>query len=408
MVETTNDASSDELVVQVLGFARTLRTAGLRIGPGQVLDAIEAVRCAGVARREDFQAALAVALVHSPAERLLFEQAFHVHFRNPRLLDRLLTLLLPRLRSNPPEDAQRLQRRLAEALFAEDRPADIARETSTEHDAFLSASEVEVLQRKDFAGMSAEELAEAGRMLRQAVLPFAGVATRRYRRGAHGARVDLRATMQQARRHGGEMLTLVRERPRKRPPPLVLICDISGSMARYSRMFLLFAHALTQARERVSTFVFGTRLTNVTPLLRHADADVALDKLSAGVHDWAGGTRIGECLRGFNYEWSRRVLAQGGVVVLLSDGLEREPTPLLAAEMARLRRSCRRLIWLNPLLRYEGFEPRAAGIVAMLPHVHALRPAHAVSSLLDLAQAIDGRPQRRTTRESGAGLRTCA
>jgi uncharacterized protein with von Willebrand factor type A (vWA) domain len=407
MVEMTNDAS-DELVTHVLGFARTLRAAGPRIGPGQVLDALEAVRCAGIARREDFQAALAVALVHSPAERLLFEQAFHVHFRNPRLLDRLLTLLLPRLRANPPEDAQRLQRRLAEALFADGGPADVARESSTEHDAFLSASETEVLQRKDFAGMSAEELAEASRMLRQSVLPFAGVATRRYRRGALGTRVDMRATMQQARRHGGEMLTLVRERPRKRPPPLVLICDISGSMTRYSRMFLLFAHALTHARERVSTFVFGTRLTNVTPLLRHADPDLALDKLSGGVHDWAGGTRIGECLHAFNYEWSRRVLAQGGVVVLLSDGLEREPTPLLAAEMARLRRSCRQLIWLNPLLRYEGFEARAAGIVAMLPHVHALRPAHAVSNLLDLARAIDGRPQRRTIREYGAGLRTCA
>jgi uncharacterized protein with von Willebrand factor type A (vWA) domain len=259
-----------------------------------------------------------------------------------------------------------------------------------------------VLQRKDFDEMSAEELAQAGLMLRHAVLPFAAVATRRYRRGSRGPRIDLRATMQEARKHGGEMISLVRERPRKRPPPLVLICDISGSMTRYSRMFVLFAHALTHARERVSSFVFGTRLTNVTPLLRHADADEALDRVSAGVRDWSGGTRIGECLRQFNYQWSRRVLAQGGGVVLLTDGLEREPTPVLDTEMARLRRSCRQIIWLNPLLRYEGFEPRAAGIVAMLPHVDAMRPAHAVSNLLDLAKALEGGAMDRR-RSSDAG-----
>jgi uncharacterized protein len=380
--------SGGELALHILSFARTLRAAGLPVGPGHVLDAIEAVRCVGVERRGDFQSALSVALVRSPSERVLFDQAFHVLFRNPRLMERMLALLLPRLQLTA-EDATPVRRRLAEALLPEDVAAGAPQEIRTELDAFLTCSDVEVLRDKDFAEMSVEELAQAGALLRRLVLPFATAPTRRFRRGARGRRIDLRATLQQARRTAGEPMTLVRERPVRRPPPLVLICDISGSMARYSRMFMIFAHTLTQARDRVTSFVFGTRLTNVTPALRHGDADTALAKLASQVSDWDGGTRIGECLRRFNYDWSRRVLAQGGTVVLLTDGLERAPAPVLGNEMARLRRSCHRLLWLNPLLRYAGFEARAEGIRAMLPHVHALRPAHAVQSLLDLGAALD-------------------
>jgi len=401
--QDTIPAEGGELTRHILSFARTLRAAGLRIGPGHVLDALEAVCCAGVARREDFHAALSAALVRSPAQRELFDQAFHVHFRNPRLLERMLALLLPRLHLAPEEDARRLRRRLAQALLPEGSEGTQAQETSTELDAFLTSSDLEVLRHKDFAEMSTSELAQAAALLRQSSLVFERRATRRYRRDVHGRRVDLRATLRRARRSGGEVFTLVRERTRRRPPPLVLICDISGSMARYSRMFLIFAHTLAQARERVSTFVFGTRLTNITPALRHGDADEALVKVSTSVSDWASGTRIGECLREFNYAWSRRVLAQAGVVVLLTDGLEREPTPVLSAEMARLRRSCRRLIWLNPLLGYAGFEARAAGIRAMLPHVHVLRSAHAVASLLDLGAALDGREIEVSTRAMQAG-----
>ena len=400
---TSLETSGGELARHILSFTRTLRAAGMPVGPGHALDALEAVCCAGVARREDFHSALCAALVRSPAQRVLFDQAFYIHFRNPRLLERLLAVLLPRLQLGATEDLMPLRRRLAQVLLPEQSGAERAQEVRTELDAFLTSSDQEVLRHKDFAEMSTQELAQAAALLRRSQLVLEDVSSRRWRRSASGRRIDLRGSLQRARKTGGELFTLVREQPRRRQPPLVLICDISGSMARYSRMFLIFAHALTHARDRVASFVFGTRLTNITPALRHGDPDEALVKVSASVSDWASGTRIGECLRQFNYAWSRRVLAQSGVVVLLSDGLEREPTPVLGTEMARLRRSCRRLIWLNPLLGYEGFEARAAGIRAMLPHVHVLRPGHAVQSLLDLGLALNERDAERRAMQAGRG-----
>jgi uncharacterized protein with von Willebrand factor type A (vWA) domain len=400
---TSFDPSGGELAGHILSFTRTLRAAGLPVGPGHALDAVTAACCAGVTRREDFHAALCAALVRSPAQRALFDQAFHIHFRNPRLLERLLAVLLPRLQLGTEEDLTPVRRRLAQAVLPEQSGLNTTREVRTELDAFLTSSDQEILRHKDFAEMSTQELAQAGALLRRSELVLEQAPTRRWRRSPGGGRIDLRGTLQRARKSGGELFTLVRKQPRKRQRPLVLICDISGSMARYSRMFLIFAHTLTQARDRVTSFVFGTRLTNITPALRHGDPDEALIKVSASVSDWASGTRIGECLRQFNFVWSRRVLAQGGVVVLLTDGLEREPTAALGLEMARLRRSCRRLVWLNPLLGYEGFEARAAGIRAMVPHVHVLRSAHAVQSLLDLGLVLNDCEMTARAMQAGRG-----
>jgi hypothetical protein len=219
-------------------------------------------------------------------------------------------------------------------------------------------------------------------------LPVPLVTTRRHEPSRRGRAVDLALTMRQMARRGGEITTLARREPRRRPPPLVVLCDISGSMHRYTRMFLHFVHALTRDRERVATFLFGTRLTNVTRPLRDRDVDDALARVSSAVTDWAGGTRIGACLREFNYRWARRLLGQNACVLLVTDGLDRDDAPALEAEMQRLHRSCRRLLWLNPLLRYEGFEPRASGIAAMLPHVDAFISMHNLETLRGLAAAL--------------------
>jgi uncharacterized protein with von Willebrand factor type A (vWA) domain len=176
----------------------------------------------------------------------------------------------------------------------------------------------------------------------------------------------------------------VRKRRRERQPPLVIICDISGSMSRYSRMLLHFAHTVSNDRSRVYTFVFGTRLTNVTRLLQEKDVDMSLDKVSEAVHDWSGGTRIGRCLHEFNRDWSRRVLTQGAVVLLITDGLDRDAGSGLSQEMERLHKSCRQLLWLNPLLRYDQFKPKAIGMQAMLPHVDEFRSVHNLTSLTAL------------------------
>ena len=201
--------------------------------------------------------------------------------------------------------------------------------------------------------------------------------------------------MRAALRSGSDTIPLRWKQPRRRHPPLVVICDISGSMSRYSRMLLHFMHAITNDRDRVHTFLFGTRLTNVTRYLRHKDIDVALAKVTNAVEDWSGGTRIGESLSDFNRQWTRRVLGQGAVVILISDGLDRDAGRGLTEEMDRLHKSCRRLIWLNPLLRFEGFEPKSQGIRAILPHVDDFRPVHNLLSLGELIEALSRPPGRR-------------
>jgi uncharacterized protein with von Willebrand factor type A (vWA) domain len=255
-------------------------------------------------------------------------------------------------------------------------------------DAALTFSSGERLRTVDFEKMTDEEWAEARLLMSRLRLPLPRIRTRRYSAATRGTAVDLPATMRRMARQGGEITAIARRVRRSRRPPIVVLCDISGSMHRYTRMFLHFLHALTRDHERVTTFVFGTRLTNVTRPLRDRDVDEALARVGSAVPDWAGGTRIGACLREFNLRWARRLLAQNACVILVSDGLDRDDAQGVSEEMARLRRSCRRLVWLNPLLRYEGFAPQASGIASMLPHVDAFLPMHNLASLNDLAFAL--------------------
>jgi uncharacterized protein with von Willebrand factor type A (vWA) domain len=213
---------------------------------------------------------------------------------------------------------------------------------------------------------------------------------RRLAAAERGRHIDLRATLRASLRGASDVIPLRRRAPLRRHPPLVVLCDVSGSMGRYSRIFLHFLHAITNDRDRVQTFVFGTRLTNITRHLRHRDVDVALNAVARSVEDWSGGTRIGASLKEFNLRWSRRVLGQNAVVLLISDGLDRDLGAELGTEMERLHKSCRKLIWLNPLLRYAGFEPRATGVRLMLPHVDAFLPVHNLQSLTQIGEALAG------------------
>ncbi|WP_075822467.1 VWA domain-containing protein, partial [Roseomonas sp. TAS13] len=266
-------------------------------------------------------------------------------------------------------------------------PAGGEREDKPE-EASLSVSAAERLGQLDFEAMSAEEIAAAKREIRRLALPLAARPTRRFRPDPHGPRSDLRATVRASLRRGGEILAIERRRRMERPPPLVAICDISGSMARYAQVLVHFLHAVTNDRDRVHTFLFGTRLTNVTRQLRHRDPEVAFQMVGRTAPDWSGGTRIGEALEHFNRDWARRVLGQGAVVLLITDGLDRVGGEGLGEAAERLAHSCRRLIWLNPLLRYAGFQPRSQGIRALLPHVHEHRPVHNLDSLRALVEAL--------------------
>ncbi|MDO8299230.1 VWA domain-containing protein [Lacisediminimonas sp.] len=383
------------LAENVVRFVRVLRHAGLPLGPDKVIDALRAVEVVGLDRRDDFRATLNTVLVNRHEHQFIFEQAFQLFWRDPARGAQQLQALLAQLGGGlrKPDSTQvPVSPRLAHALWPgalrppQDSP-DLPPEM--ELDASLTLSAQELLQTRDFAAMTPAELAQAKKLLAGMRLQFPGIVTRRYRARSHGGRIDLRNTLRQMMKSGAGLLDLRYRAIRKRPPAIVILCDISGSMESYTRMLLHFIHAVSNDRSRVQSFLFGTRLSNITRALRGRDVDVALDKVAGAVQDWAGGTRIAACLHDFNQRWGRRLLGQGAVVLLITDGLDSDNAVQLGLEMARLRRSCNSLVWLNPLLRYPGFEARPAGIRAMLPHVDRFVPVHNLQSLMQLGAVMD-------------------
>jgi len=384
--------SQGRLAENILYFARALRVAGIPVGPGAVLDALEALGVAHVGARDDFYWTLHSVFVKRHEHTILFDQAFRIFFRKRGYIDKMIASMLPETQAGapkaPPPGAQRIQEALFSGLARDEEKSEV------EVDARLTVSDREVLQSKDFAQMTAAEIAAAKEAISKLTLPLDEVRTRRMAASRRGHLIDIRRTLRASMKAGGAVIDLKYLGPRVKEPPIVALLDISGSMSEYTRLFLHFLHAVTDARKRVSTFLFGTRLTNVTRAIRQRDPDEALAACSADVADWSGGTRIASSLHLFNKQWARRVLSQGAVVLLITDGLERDADDTLSFEMDRLHRSCRRLIWLNPLLRFDGFEARAKGVRTMLPHVDELRPIHNLQSMAELVRALSGAPAR--------------
>jgi len=370
-----------------------LRAAGMPVGPGSVLDALEALNVARVGARDDFYWTLHAVFVKRHEHTILFDQAFRIFFRKRGYIEKLIASMIPQTlepaAKSPAPGAQRVQ----EALFSglNERAQD---QSEIEVDARLTVSDREVLQKKDFAQMTAAEIAAAKDAIARLTLPLDEVRTRRLTQNRRGHLIDIRRTLRASMKAGGAVIDLKYLGPRLKEPPIVALLDISGSMSEYTRLFLHFLHAVTDARKRVTTFLFGTRLTNVTRAIRQRDPDEALAACSANVADWSGGTRIASSLHVFNKQWARRVLGQGAVVLLITDGLERDADDTLAFEIDRLHRSCKRLIWLNPLLRFHAFEARAKGVQTMLPHVDELRAIHNLDSMKELVRALSGAPAK--------------
>lgn len=367
----------------IVGFARALRSAGMPVGPGAVIDAMSALQVIDIGNRADVFTTLEAIFVKRHEHALIFKQAFSLFFRASEEWKHMLdSVPLPeQAKKKPQAGARRVQEAMSQPRMTET-------PQHQEQDLRLSVSDKEILQKKDFAQMSAAEITEALRAVERMRLPQAELLTRRHRPDPRGLRLDLRRTLRASLRTGGDIIDIHRLGRIEKPAPIVALLDISGSMNEYTRLFLHFLHAIGDARKRVSVFLFGTRLTNVTRALRQRDPDEALASCSASVEDWAGGTRISASLHNFNKLWARRVLSQGAIVLLISDGLEREADSRLAFEMDRLHRSCRRLIWLNPLLRFGGFEAKAQGIKMMLPHVDEFRPVHNLSSVQELITTL--------------------
>jgi hypothetical protein len=390
-----------KLAANITHFARALRKAGLPVGTGRVVDAVRAVEAAGFTKREDFYWTLHACFVSRPEQRAVFGQVFRLYWRDPQFLEHMMAMMLPAIRGVQEEQkAAAAERRAAEALLdgaGEPPVPEEGEETElVEVDATLTFSAEEVLRAMDFEQMSAAEQAAAKRAIARLALPVTPIASRRTRAAAHGRIPDWRGTVRAAMRQGGDIRRLSLREPRIRWPNLVALCDISGSMSSYSRMMLHFLHAVANAKgagwARVHAFTMGTRLTNITRHLRQRDVDAALAAAGREARDWEGGTRLGPVLHAFNRDWSRRVLGQGAVILLITDGLDRDDPGALAREAERLHLSARRLIWLNPLLRWDGFAPKAAGIRALLPHCDVFRSSHNIASLEELSACLS-RPE---------------
>ncbi|HRD78077.1 MAG TPA: VWA domain-containing protein, partial [Hyphomicrobiaceae bacterium] len=384
------EADGGRIAENIIYFARLLRAAGLPVGPEKTVRATEAVLAAGLESPHVLYWTLHAVFVNRRSEREIFNQAFVMFWKDPGYLQQMLSVMLPEVR--PPEkegDDKSLSRRMAESLFkSSDRPPPRKQE-ELDLLALETSSAEEVLREKDFEQMSAEEQRRARDAIRRLRLPFEEIRTRRFERARRGERIDLRAILRATATKGPDHLLPVYRRRIVRRPPIVVLCDISGSMDTYARVFLHFLYAITNDRDRVTAFLFGTRLTNITRALKNRDPDAAIAKVQGEVVDWSGGTRIGTCLAEFNKRWARRVLGQNALVLLFTDGLDREGGEGIDAAARRLRASCRRLVWLNPLMRYDRYEPLAAGAKALSHYASEMRPCHNLSSLVGLAEALE-------------------
>lgn len=388
--------SEGKLVENLTHFGKALRRAGLPVGSRQVIDAVRAVSISGFTSRDDFFWILRSCFISRKEHAVVFEQIFRLYWRDPRFMERMMALLVPMMRGvQEDRPAEAAARRAADALLSDFAPPPPQVENDSDDveigiDASGTATFGERLRTLDFEQMTNQEMAEAKKIIARLVIDIKPLRSRRKKMHPRGHFPDWRATMRQAAK--GEIKDIVRRDHRIRWPSLVVLCDISGSMSIYSRTILRFLHAVANRQgvgwSRVHAFTFGTQLTNITRHLQHRDADQALAAAGAESPDWEGGTRIGECLRSFNVNWSRRVMGQGSISLLISDGLEGGDTSLLSLEMQRMNLSSRRLIWINPLLRWDGFLPKARGVREMLPHVDCFRSGHNIASLEALANAI--------------------
>lgn len=388
------DEGHGHLLRNMVLFGRMLRVLGMEVTPTQILDLVEGLKHINVGRREDFKNTARTVLVNRYEHLPLFDRAFDL-FWQARAENELSMMELGSLLQKP----RRVKKELLPEQNSDNGSGPERESQEPKIEKIYTYSAREVLRRKDFAELTPDEMDEVKRLMQAMEWQLEQRRTRRKAHAPHGTYLDMRRTFRQNLRFGGELLQLSWRRPRQKRRPLVVICDVSGSMERYARILLKFIYVISNGLEKVEAFAFGTRLTRLTRQLKERDIDTALDQAVAAIQDWGGGTRIGEALKSFNYEWGRRVLGQGAIVLIISDGWDRGDIDLLEHEMNRLQLSCQRLIWLNPLLGAENYEPLTRGIRAALPYIDDFLPVHNLNSLEQLGhllQRLGGhRPLRR-------------
>ena len=389
------DARQGKLLGNVSGFARALRRAGLPVDASRIALAASAMQAVGLRRRDDLQAALEAVLVSHERDRGVFRELFDTFFRDPAVASKLLAQMLPSAegKADPPRQRPRVREALAAPRSARDqRPQP---EQAVEFDACMSASARRQLRHADFNALGASEYRLLERLAREIPLPLPRLPSRRVRSGVRGVRADWPRVLRQAARCGGECMELPRLQRRREAPPLLVLVDVSGSMERYTRLLLAFLHAATRGLRRRDVFAVGTSLTDLTPAFALPDSDDMLAAASAAVSDFAGGTRLGECLATLRHQHARRLVGRRSLVLLISDGLDTGEPLQLQQELAWLRRRSRRVLWLNPLLRFAAYEPSARGAAALHAGCDAMLAVHNLASLEQLAASLAALMQQR-------------
>jgi uncharacterized protein len=387
-MSTLGDARTGKFADNIAGFGRALRRAGLRVDSARIALAQEAAQLVGVADKQDLAAAMESVLVSREQERTVFRELFEAFFRDPELAHKLLAQMLPTAqgKAEPSKRRPRVSEALApQKVFGggERKP-----DKEVEFDAAMTASDLDRLKHADFNALSASEFHLVEGLARDVALPVPEFEMRRMRPGMRGTQLHWSRTLRHASHTGGELMVLRRMQRVREPLPLLVLVDVSGSMERYARLLLAFLHAATRAHRRRDVFAFGTHLTDLTPAFRIADTDAMLAAASAAISDFAGGTRLGDSLATLRQRHARRLVGRRSLVLIISDGLDTGEPEELARELDWLTHRCRRLLWLNPLLRFEGYAPLARGAAVLHRHAHAMLAVHNLSKLQDLAGSL--------------------
>ena len=384
------DSRTGKLADNIAGFGRTLRRAGVRVDSSRIALATHAAVAVGVNHKEDISAALEAVMVSREQDRIVFRELFDAYFRNPDVAAKLLAQLLPSAEGKAEPSKRRP--RVREALSPQNAYGQQAKpkqeDQKVEFDAAMTASSLDRLKHADFNSLSGSEYRLVERLARDVRLPLPHFASRRTRPAAAGARIHWPGVMHEASQTGGELVRLPRLARREQPLPLLILVDVSGSMERYARLLLAFLHAATRRHPRRDVFAFGTHLTDLTPAFKVADTDDMLAHASAAIDDFAGGTQLGDSLATLRRQHARRLVGRRTLVLIITDGLDTGEPAELTQELAWLRRRSRRLLWLNPLLRFEGYAPLARGAAALHSQVHGMVAVHNVSKLEDLAASL--------------------
>lgn len=407
MLGPATENTSGYLLHNLVLFGRLLRELGLDINPERVITLVKALEFVNIARKEEFYHAMRCLVIKDKDEILIFDNAFDLFWRKPgqrgmnfgfEELDRSAPA---KPKAKDPRDGNKPSP-LSQAIEAPQEDSGQDEDLSPSLDLTQMYSAQEILRQKEFSELDADELNAVRNLISQLAWQLGDKRSYRYKPG-RGQLIDMRRSLRRNLHHGGEILQWSYRRPKIKPRPLVVIADISGSMERYARLLLHFVYSLSVGLEQaVESFVFSTRLTRLTFLLRDKDIDKVMKEVSQTVPDWSGGTRIGDALKRFNFQWARRVLGHGAVVLIISDGWDRGDPALLTSEISRLQRSCHRLIWLNPLLGSPDYEPLTRGMKAALPFIDDFLPVHNLVSLEELATRLVQMDRKRPLRRQNA------